>query len=168
MDRDYKALFTTLWENSVTGLALVAPDGRWISVNPALCRFLGYSESELQKLTYQDITHPQDVDDDVEMAGRISSGDIPWYEMDKRYITKYGRVVWCGIRVTAHRDREGKFLGYVSQVSPIDPSAYETRNEERRASFRWSTLVKDWKFLGATIGGAAYLIAEAWKNWRNH
>ena len=81
-------IFKTLWETSVTGLSIVSKDGNFVAANPTMCRFLGYSESELQKLTYQDLTHPQDVDDDVEMARRVTVGDIAWYEMDKRYVLK--------------------------------------------------------------------------------
>ena len=54
--------FQRLFEQSPSGIAVVGLDYRWLSVNPTLCEMLGYTEDELTKLTFVDITHPDDID----------------------------------------------------------------------------------------------------------
>src|SRR5580704_5972113 len=85
------ALLKILWEESITGLALVNPDGTFLRANPSFCRIVEYSEAELRKRRFQDITDPSDVQADEEMAKMVATGEYPGYEMTKSYITKTKR-----------------------------------------------------------------------------
>ena len=67
-------------------MALVGLDGRWLQVNRSLCDLVGRSEPELLRLTFQDITHPDDLKKDLAQASRMLGGEIPSYTMEKRYI----------------------------------------------------------------------------------
>src|SRR5205809_1924929 len=75
------------------GMALVAPDGRWLRVNRALCDLVGYSEAELLARTFQDLTHPEDLGRDLENVRQMIAGEIQSYQMEKRYFHRSGRIV---------------------------------------------------------------------------
>lgn len=65
--RDSERLFRQTFDNAPIGIALVSPDGHWLAVNQALCGIVGYSEAEMLGLTFQDITHPDDLDADLHL-----------------------------------------------------------------------------------------------------
>src|SRR5262249_3770285 len=100
-------------------MALVALDGRFLRVNRALCEIVGYSPDELTALTYRAITHPDDVDADVVAAGQLATGDIPRYQMEKRYIRKDGSTVDVQLAVSILRGRDGASLYFISQIEDI-------------------------------------------------
>lgn len=93
LDEKTKAiLFEIDWEDSLEGQAIVSKEGKFLLVNPRFCEITGYNEYELQKRTYQSITHPDDVEADEGMAGRLAEGMGERYRMRKRYITKEGNM----------------------------------------------------------------------------
>ena len=85
---------------------------------------LGYSESELLHRTFQEVTHPDDIEADEEMVRWVLEGRIPFYTMTKRYLTKDSRVVWIRLHVSRvqgeNDDESGMFL---SQITPTDKGA---------------------------------------------
>ncbi|MDG3005851.1 hybrid sensor histidine kinase/response regulator [Paludisphaera mucosa] len=111
--------FRGAFDSAAIGMALVAPDGRWLKVNEALCEIVGYPSGELLGRTFQDVTHPEDVDADREEARRLLAGDTPSYRMEKRYLHKDGRVVWVMLSVSLVRDGEGAPLHFVSQIEDV-------------------------------------------------
>jgi len=111
--------FTLAFEAAPIGKALVAPDGRWLRVNPALCRILGYTEEELRGLTFQDVTHPDDLESDLDLVHQVIAGLIPRYAIEKRYIRRDGRVVRAQLDVALVRDELGHPLYFISQVQDI-------------------------------------------------
>ena len=90
--------FRGIFDQAAVGIALVGRDGRWLRVNDKLCAILGYSREELLQKTFQDITHPDDLDADLGYVRRMLAGEIATYGMDKRYIRQDGSLVW--IRLT--------------------------------------------------------------------
>src|SRR5580765_5971716 len=101
------------------GMALVGLDGRFVRVNRALCEIVGYSSAELTGLTFQAITHPDDVDTDRAAAGQLARGDIPRYQLGKRYIRKDGTIVDVQLSVSILRTRQGAPLYYIVQIEDI-------------------------------------------------
>ena len=101
------------------GMALVALDGRFVRVNRALCEIVGYSSDELTGLTFQAITHPDDLDADLALAGQLARGEIPRYQLEKRYIRKDGTIVDIHAQRSILRDREGAPLYYIAQIEDI-------------------------------------------------
>jgi PAS domain S-box-containing protein len=101
------------------GMALVALDGRFVRVNRALSEIIGYSAAELQGLTFQAITHPDDLDADLALFGQLAHGDIPRYQLGKRYIRKDGTIVDVLLSASILRSRDGAPLYYIAQIEDI-------------------------------------------------
>jgi diguanylate cyclase (GGDEF)-like protein/PAS domain S-box-containing protein len=111
--------FKTAVESSAIGIALVSPEGRWLKVNSALCRIVGYAEGQLLNMTFQDITHPDDLDADLNLLRQTLAGKRDSYEMEKRYIHRDGREVWVQLNVALVRDSQGAPVQFVSQIQDI-------------------------------------------------
>jgi PAS domain S-box-containing protein len=100
------------------GMALVAVDGRFVRVNRRLCEIVGYTADELVQRTFHDITHPDDLDADVVLAGRLARGEIPRYQLEKRYVRKDGRIVTIMLSASMLRAHDGA-LYYIAQIEDI-------------------------------------------------
>lgn len=89
-----------------------------MDVNPAICELLGYPHDELTKKTFADVTHPEDLEADLDAVRRTIAGEQSAYSMVKRYLTRDGRIVW--IRLTAIPVKlDGEFKGFVSWIAPL-------------------------------------------------
>ena len=111
--------FKGSFKSSAVGMALVAKDGTWMDVNDSLCTSLGYTRNELLKLTFQDITHPEDLKNDLSQLQRLLDGKINSYQLEKRYFHKKGTIVYVVLTVTAVKDIEGNISHFISQVVDI-------------------------------------------------
>ncbi len=132
--------FRSAFEHAPIGIALVAPDGRWLQVNRALCEIVGYAESELLARSFQDITHPDDLDADLELVGALVAGEIGSYQLEKRYLHKDGRVIWGRLSRSVARDMSGEPLHFVSEIEDITAakqaaSALAEAEERFRSAF---------------------------------
>ena len=105
--RGSEARFRALFDNAGTGVILSAADGTYIHCNPAFCDMVGYSEAELQTMTYRDITHPDDIPPHARLRDDMMAGLQDSYDVTKRYIHRDGHVVWARLTVTAVRDVGG-------------------------------------------------------------
>ncbi len=114
-----EARFRASFENAAIGIAHVAPDGRWLRVNPALRRMLGYRADELVTKSFQDITHPDDLAADLPQVELMREGKIDSYDMDKRYVRKDGTIVWGRLAVGCVRKRDGSIDYFVSALEDI-------------------------------------------------
>ncbi len=115
-------------------MALVAPDGRWLKVNKKLCRITGYTEAELLQRTFQDITHPDDLDLDVANVEKMLLGEIQTYQMPKRYLHKDGGVVWVLLSVSLAHDERGEPSFFISQMQDISQAVENERAIEAAAA----------------------------------
>ena len=111
--------FRDAFEAAAIGMALVALDGRWLRVNWALCQAVGYSEAELLTRTFQEITHPDDLDADLSQVKRLLDGQITSYQMEKRYFHKDGSTVWVLLSVSLARNEHGEPRYFVAQVQDV-------------------------------------------------
>jgi diguanylate cyclase (GGDEF)-like protein/PAS domain S-box-containing protein len=108
--------FRSAFDNAPIGMALVGLEGQWLDVNQALCELVGYSEHELLRLTFQDLTHPDDLDADLALVDDVLAGRRSTYQMHKRYIHADGRVIWALLSVSLATDEEGRPLHFISQI----------------------------------------------------
>jgi len=117
--RESETRFHGAFDSAAIGMALVAPDGRWLQVNRSLCEITGYSQDELLATDFQSITHPADLDSDLDHVRRMLSNELRFYQMEKRYIHKRGHIVWILLTVSLVRDETGAPVHFVSQVRDI-------------------------------------------------
>jgi PAS domain S-box-containing protein len=106
-------------DDAPIGMTLVALDGRFVRVNRALCEITGYDAAELQRLRFQDITHPEDLDIDLALADQLARGEIPRYQLEKRYLRKDGTNVQIMLSASLLRGQAGTPLYYIAQIEDI-------------------------------------------------
>jgi len=114
-----EARYRAIFENAAVGIALVKPDGSWLQVNDRLRQFLGYSAEEFERLTFQDLTYPEDLAGDLAQVRRVLDGEIDTYDMEKRYIRKDGGMVWAHLTVGCIRACDRAVELFVSVVEDI-------------------------------------------------
>jgi PAS domain S-box-containing protein len=112
-------LLRATFEQAAVGIAHVGLDGRWLRVNPALCDILGYTRHELSKLTFQDITHPDDLDADLTLAERLARGELDRYTLEKRYVRGDGSQVWATLTGSVVRTADGAADFFIAVVEDI-------------------------------------------------
>ena len=117
--RDTIAQLTATFDNAAVGIATCGPDGRWRRVNDRLCAIVGWPREELVGRYFGDITHPDDLIEDLACGRRLFAGEIPNYVMEKRYLRKDGSVVWVNLTVGLVRKPDGAPDYFVSVVEDI-------------------------------------------------
>lgn len=125
---DSGELWRLALEHSPMGMCLVGLDGRLLVVNRAMCDMLGYDEATLLSLCFQDVTHPDDLGEDLTHFDRVLAGEIDSYRIQKRYQRADGQVVWCDLAAALVRRPDGTPLHFISQVVDIT----EQRQAEER------------------------------------
>lgn len=128
--RESEEKFGNAFRYSPHGMAFVSPNGHWLKANRALCEMLGYSEEELLQRRFADITHSQDVDQDVEQLHRLVTREISSYNRIKRYLRKDGRAIWVSLAVSVVHNAEGVPSYFIGQMQDI---TREREMEEQRA-----------------------------------
>lgn len=111
--------FRRAFDYSSIGMALVSLEGSWLEVNTSVSKMLGYTPEELRQLTFQDITHPDDLDRDLQYLHKMLDKTIDTYHMEKRYIHKNGSVVWGLLSVSMLLNQDGTPYCFLSQIQDI-------------------------------------------------
>jgi PAS domain S-box-containing protein len=117
--RESEERFRRTFEQAAVGIAHVATDGHWLRVNRRLCDIVGYEKEELLGLTFQDLTHPDDLETDLEGARRLLAGEIETYSREKRYFRKDGSIVWIYLTVSLVRSPLGEPRYFISVTEDI-------------------------------------------------
>src|SRR5215211_9473224 len=117
--RESEQRFRGSFERAATGMALVGTDGRFLRVNRSLCEILGYTERELLGKTFQEITHPDDLEVDLEHLRRLLVRVVRTYQTEKRYLHKDGHAVWTLLSVSVVHDEEDEPLYFICQIQDV-------------------------------------------------
>ena len=117
--RDSEERFRSSFEHAPIGIALVALDGCWLQVNRALCEIVGYPDVELLTKTFQDITHPEDLEADLALVRQVLAGKISEYQMEKRYLHRDGHEVPILLSVSLVRGGDAEPLYFIAQIQDI-------------------------------------------------
>lgn len=115
-----EARFAGVFQHAAIGMALVSPEGHWLKVNASVCNIVGYTEAELLSLTFQDITHPEDLETDLGYVKQLLADEIDHYDLEKRYIHKQGHEVWISLSVSLLHKDDGKPLYFIAQIQDIN------------------------------------------------
>lgn len=111
--------FRGAMESASIGMALEDPDGRWVSVNRALCGILGATEADLVGREHDFLTHPDDVGIDAEQRRRLVAGEITSYQIEMRCLHRGGSVVWTHRSVSLDRHPDGSPRRLICQIQDI-------------------------------------------------
>ena len=145
--RESEERFRRVFEEGPLGLALVGKDYRFLKANAALCQMVGYQEAELIQKTFVEITHPDDVCADAELAERLFRREIPFYRIQKRYLKKTGEILWINLTASIIVDANGEpihGLAMVEDVTEIKRTQDEMLSRQKLES------------LGTLAGGIAH------------
>lgn len=134
--------FRNAFHYSAIGMALVDLRGRWIDVNPALCEMLGYSKEEFFELTFQEITHPDDLAENLKYVEQTLKREIETFNMEKRYFHKNGNIVWSLLTVSLMWNNETNSPGFfIAQIIDITRSKeLITQMEVKNSQLELTTL----------------------------
>jgi diguanylate cyclase (GGDEF)-like protein/PAS domain S-box-containing protein len=111
--------FQRYFNMGTVGLAVTAPEKGWVEVNDHLCQMLGYSKEELTKLSWADLTHPDDLAANLKLFNQMMAGELDSYQLDKRYIRKDKSVVYTTISASCHRSPEGAVRHLLTSIIDI-------------------------------------------------
>src|SRR5687767_3797138 len=117
--RESEERFRNAFEHASIGMAIVALDGRWIRVNRSLCELLGYGEGEMLATDFQHLTHPEDLEADLDSMRRLIAGDVRCVQLTKRYFHKLGHVTWALVSRSLVRDEQGRPLYFIAQIQDV-------------------------------------------------
>ena len=111
--------FRSAFDNAPIGMALVAPDGRWLRVNRTLCEIGGYTAEELLETNFQAITHPSHLGAMMSNINQILAGKIATYQLENRYYHKLGNEIWVLVGVSLAREGQEADARLIFQIQDI-------------------------------------------------
>lgn len=170
-------LLSAIWENSYVGLSFVDDEGYWVAPSKRLCEMLRYTRTELERMRYQDVTHPDDIDDDGENAALVLKGELDSYLMIKRYITKDNNIIRIMLHVSRVVDDDGKFKLFFSQIMPAEflgnpdytlpERVTKTLPKTKDMTVRelLSMIKANWKFIAVVSGIVGTLAMQWYQMW---
>lgn len=115
-----REFFQSAFDAAAIGMAICDIAGRYLNVNRAQREIVGYCEQELLSMSYQDITYPDDLENNVSLLDGLMAGKATSFRTEKRYVRKDGRVVWVLLVVSLISDEHGRPLYSIGQMIDID------------------------------------------------
>lgn len=151
--------FQATFELAAVGIALVAPDGRWLQVNRKLCEIVGYSEAELLARTIRDITYKDDLQAELDSMQRMLAGDIKTFSLEERYLRKDGAPIWINLAATLVRKSDATPDYFIAVIKDI-----HHRKEAEAALKAREAMLKEAQHL-AGVGNWAWDIGTGVHAW---
>ncbi|MFV8334238.1 PAS domain S-box protein [Flavobacterium sp. GSP14] len=135
--------FEAIFDQAAVGIAHVdSVTGNFIEINNQFCRLLGYSQQEMKDKNFQSITHPDDLGIDLLSLKKLVSGEIKEYNLEKRYFTKSGTIIWVNLSVSALFKKGEKLTSLISIVEDIT-SKKEAEHLIKKSETRFKSLFDD-------------------------
>lgn len=117
--RESEGRFRAIFNQASVGIAEVRPDGRFLRVNAKLCDIMGRQEDVLQKMTFQELTHPDDLPQNLACLQQTLNGQRDSCSIEKRYLRSDGVDVWCRLSISLVRTSTGSSKHFISVVEDI-------------------------------------------------
>ena len=130
--------FLSLFHSSGIGMSLVSVEGKLMDVNPALEGIMGYSRQELLHLSFQEITHPSDVEKEMALDGKLLAREIDNYQLEKRYYHKNGSIVWVILTTSLVWKADGTpdfFIGQAVDITAVKMMVKELEAKNNALDF---------------------------------
>ena len=118
--RESEMRFRSVFDSAAVGISLARPDGKHLGVNQALCQMLGYTEKELQVLTFQEITYPEDLAIDLYHYKKLLDNEIDSFHIEKRFLHKNGQFIWGLLSVSIVRDPQNQPMYDIALIQNIN------------------------------------------------
>lgn len=130
-------LFKLTFENAAVGMTQVDPDGHYLRVNQKMAEITGYPKEKLLQKTFMEITHPEDLEEDLRQFEMLRRGEINSYSIEKRYLKGNGKIVWIRVTVSAVTAANGELMFVISVIEDINKrKEAEIKLEESEEKFR--------------------------------
>jgi PAS domain S-box-containing protein len=146
--------FRSAMHHSPIGMAVVGPDGRWLEVNPALCKIVGYTRGELLMATFQSMTHPEDRENGLLFLRQMLDRQIENPHLEKRYLHKTGQAIWVQMNVSLAWNPDGTPRHFVAQFQDI--TERKRAEEQRKKLEEQLRQAQKMEALGTLAGGTAH------------
>jgi len=117
--RESEQKFRHYFDSANLGFALTSPEKGWLLVNPYLCSMFGYTEEEFFGKNWAEMTHPEDLELDVQQFNRLLAGEIDGYKMDKRFFRKDGGLIYTHFTVSCSRELDGTVKFMIATLEDI-------------------------------------------------
>ncbi len=133
--RRSEARFRTIFESSANGMAFGDEAGRILLANQAFSDLLGYAPSELERFSFMEITHPEDLPHEEERFLELLESLRDHYRLEKRYLAKDGSPIWVDLIVSAVRADDGSPLHFIGVATDIREKRAAQADLEFRATY---------------------------------
>ena len=166
--KEQEGRFRATFEQAAVGIAHISPEGSFLRVNQKLCDIVGYTYEEMFELTFQDITHPDDLELDLDNVNKLLEGELHTYSMEKRYFHKNGSIVWINLTVSLLRTSANEpdyFISVIEEIS--DKKATESQLRESEEKFRSLMEQSPLSLLICDKEGRIVDVNKAWLNLWN-
>lgn len=114
-----EARYRAVFDHAPMGIARVSPEGEFLEINDRFCQIVQRSREDVRRLTFQDITHPDDLEADLSQVRRVLAGDLESYAIEKRYLAPSGETVWIELTVALVRNPDGSPAYFISIIEDI-------------------------------------------------
>ena len=111
--------FRQTFNHSAMGMAFISVTNQLLQANPSFCKMFGYTEAELQKLDFLEVSHSEDFELNKEAINDVFTGKRPYFRYDYRYSKKDGSIIWTNSLISAIHNEEGEIIHFVLQVLDI-------------------------------------------------
>lgn len=164
-ESQYEKFYQTVFSEAEIGLVRGSLDGRFQQVNHKLCEIVGYPETELMALSFQEITYPEDLGTDLHYVQQLLAGKIKRYSMEKRYIRSDQSLVWVSLHVTLIRDANESPLYYIAAVQDINAQKQvEADLREREVSFHQTLSQLPYPVIIHNLNDDVLFVNQTWTN----
>jgi PAS domain S-box-containing protein len=132
--RESEERLRAMFNQAAVGIAVAALDGHFLDMNKRFSDILGYTPEELRRLTFTQLTHPDELAETTTAVSRLLDGSISEYALEKRYLRKDGSALWSLTTVTLLKDAAGRpqrFIGVIEDITPRKQAEAALREETR-------------------------------------